>query len=290
VLLCDTHPRSHSYAVSSAKALRVTGSRKPYRTDLSDARWALIEPILSEWRTARAALALAISPPPQHDLREIVDAILYVNRAGIPWDLLPHDFPPHQTVYSYYAMWEKEGITKRIHDMLRGKVRREAGRDEQPTAAILDAQSVKTSANVPEKSQGIDAGKRIKGRKRHIATDVLGLILVLIVTAANVHDTVGGRELIDQVAATQPKVSKTWVDSGYKQSVIDRGKKRDITVEVVTKEPNQKGFIPQHKRWAVEDRHQRCRSSDDRCSWGVSWGGVGVGPASAGVVAGRVVA
>jgi transposase len=92
----------------------------------------------------------------------------------------------------------------------------------------------------------------LRAVKRHISTDVLGLILVLIVTAASVHDTVGGRELIDRVAATQPRVTKAWVDSGYRQSVIDRGATHNIDVEVVTKQPNQKGFIPQHKRWAVE--------------------------------------
>jgi transposase len=231
-------------------ALWVSDPRKPYRTDLSDARWALIEPLLSEWRSKRPPLPF--SPPPQHDLREIVNAILYVNRAGCAWDLLPHDFPPHKTVHRYFSIWEKEGVTERIHDILRGQVRRAAGRDEHPTAVILDSQSVKTSANVPESSQGIDAGKRIKGRKRHIATDVLGLILVLMVTAASVHDTVGGRDLVDGVAATQPRVTKAWVDSGYKQSVIDQGAKHNITVEVVTKEPNQKGFKPQRKRWAVE--------------------------------------
>lgn len=117
---------------------------------------------------------------------------------------------------------------------------------------IHDSQSVKTSANVPEESQGIDAGKKIKGRKRHIATDVLGLILIILVTAASVQDTTGGRELIDQVAATQPHVTKAWADTGHRRSVIDQGAEHDIEVDVVTKEPNQRGFIPQHKRWAVE--------------------------------------
>jgi transposase len=227
----------------------VNSSRRPYRTDLSNARWALIEPLLSEWRAGRVGLGIS---KPQHDLREIVNAITYVNRTGIPWDLMPHDFPPHQTVYYYYAKWEKEGITERIHDTLRGQVRKAAGRDEQPTAVTLDSQSVKTSANVPEESQGIDAGKKIKGRKRHIATDVLGLILVILVTAASVQDTAGGREVIDQVAATQPRVTKGWADTGYKRSVIEQGAKHNIEIDVITKEPNQRGFIPQHKRWAVE--------------------------------------
>src|SRR6266571_6975770 len=132
-------------------------SRRLYRTDLSDARWALIEPILSAWRQARAEAGLGLSAP-VHDLREIVNAILYVNRTGIAWEYLPHDFPPYKTVHGYFALWEKEGITEAIHDALRGKVRRAAGRSPEPTAVILDAQTVKTSGNVPEHSQGIDAG------------------------------------------------------------------------------------------------------------------------------------
>lgn len=223
--------------------------RRPYRTDLSDARWALIEPMLSAWRAGRVGLGIS---PIQHDLREIVNAILYVNRTGIPWEYLPHDFPPYKTVHGYFALWAKEGVTEAIHDALRGKVRQAAGREAEPTAAILDAQTVKTSSNVPEHSQGIDAGKKIKGRKRHVATDVLGLLLVVLVTAASVHDTVGGRALVEQVAHRHPQVSVAWVDSGYKQSVIDTGAAYGIDVQVVTKDPQQRGFVPQRKRWAVE--------------------------------------
>ncbi len=227
----------------------MTNPRRPYRTDLSDARWALIEPMLSAWRAKRAGLGIAKI---QHDLREIVNAILYVNRTGIAWEYLPHDFPPYKTVHGYFALWEKEGITEAIHDALRGKVRVAAGRSAEPSAAILDSQTVKTSANVPEHSQGIDAGKRIKGRKRHIATDVLGLLLVVLVTAASMHDTVGGRAVIEHVALSHPSVTVAWVDSGYKQSVIDRGAQYNIDVQVVTKDPQQRGFKPQRKRWAVE--------------------------------------
>src|SRR5215471_8928450 len=195
----------------------VTVSRRPYRTDLSDARWALIEPMLSAWRARRAGLGIAKI---QHDLREIVNAILYVNRTGIAWEYLPHDFPPFKTVHGYFALWEKEGITEAIHDALRGKVRKAVGRSPQPTAAILDAQTVKTSANVPEHSQGIDAGKKIKGRKRHIATDVLGLLLAVVVTAASVQDTNGGKDVASRVAVSCPAVTAGWVDSGYKNGFL----------------------------------------------------------------------
>jgi transposase len=223
--------------------------RRPYCTDLSDARWVLIEPLLSQWRSERAGLGIAKI---QHDLREIVNAILYVNRTGIAWEYLPHDFPPYKTVYGYYARREGDGVTEAIHEALRGQVRRAAGRREEPSAAIVDSQSVKTSGNVPESSQGIDAAKRIKGRKRHVATDVLGLLLVVLVTAASVHDTVAGRQVVDELAAGRPEIVKAWVDSGYKQSVIDRGAPYNIDVQVVVKDPDQRGFKPQRKRWAIE--------------------------------------
>lgn len=224
-------------------------SRRPYRTDLSDARWALIEPLLTEWRRQHRGLGIAKI---QHDLREIVNAVLYVNRTGIAWEYLPHDFPPYQTVYGYYARWEKDGTTEAIHEALRDEVRRAAGRDAQPTAAVVDSQTVPTSPNVPESSQGIDAGKKVKGRKRHIAIDLLGLLLVVLVSAASMQDTVGGRKVIDELATRHSNVVKSWVDSGYQRSVVEQGAKHGIEVEVVGKEPGQKGFKPLPKRWAVE--------------------------------------
>ena len=176
---------------------------------------------MTRWREQRAGLGIS---QPLHDLREIVNAILYVNRTGMAWEYLPHDFPPYKTVYDYYAKWEADGTTEAIHDALRRRVRAAAGRAGEPTAAILDAQSVKTSSNVPEDCQGIDAGKKIKGTKRHIATNTLGLLLVILVTAASVQDATGGRDLISALAAAHPAVVKAWVDSGYKRvslSVLD---------------------------------------------------------------------
>lgn len=227
----------------------MTTSRRPYRTDLSDARWALIEPTMTAWRATQGGLGIR---QPVHDLREIVNAILYVNRTGIAWEYLPHDFPPYKTVHSYFTRWAADGTTEKIHDLLRGKVRHAAGRPAEPTAAIIDSQTVKTSNNVPEHSQGIDAGKKIKGRKRHLATDVLGLLLVVIVTAASVSDTAAGRDVVDRLAATHRDVSKVWVDSAYRATVVERGAAHGIDVEVVTKTPGQKGFQPQPKRWAIE--------------------------------------
>ncbi|MFC7818943.1 transposase [Streptomyces sp. NPDC057367] len=130
---------------------------------MSDARWALIEPVFMAWRARRTGPGMAARV---HGLRESVNAILYVNRAGIPWGYPPHDFPPYETVYDYYAKWEADGTIQQVHDLLRDKTRQFHGRSVQPTAAVVDAQSVKTSTGVAETSQGIDAGKKIKGRKR----------------------------------------------------------------------------------------------------------------------------
>lgn len=116
---------------------------------------------------------------------------------------------------------------------------------------MVDAQSVKTSANVPETSQGIDAGKKIKGRKRHLITDTLGLVLAVLVTAASVHDTAGGKLLLDDLAAAHPSVSKVWADGGCQNSVLNHGARLGIDVEVVRR-PRTKGFEPLPKRWVIE--------------------------------------
>jgi len=223
--------------------------RRPYRSDLSDAQWILLEPVLITWRQARGRLAFV---PLKHDLREIVNAILYVNRTGIAWEYLPHDFPPYKTVYDYYAKWEADGTTQTMHDLLREAVRAKKGRTADPSAAILDSQSVKTSTNVPEASQGIDAGKKIKGRKRHIATDVLGLVLAVVITAASVSDTAGGKALLDTVAQAHTGVQRVWVDAGYQHGAITTGAAHGITVQVVPKAVDQQGFQPLRKRWVIE--------------------------------------
>ncbi|MET9116712.1 IS5 family transposase [Streptomyces longwoodensis] len=222
--------------------------RRPYRSDVSDARWALIEPVFTAWRARRTGPGTAARV---HDLREIVNAILYVNRTGIPWEYLPHDFPPYKTACDYYAKWEADGTTQQVHDLLREKSRRFHGRSVEPTAAVVDTQSVKTSGNVAEASQGIDAGKKIKGRQRHLITDTLGLALAVLVTAANVHDTTGGKLLLDDLAAAHPSVTKVWADGGYQNSIFNHGARLGIDVQVVQR-PRTKGFEPLPKRWVIE--------------------------------------
>jgi transposase len=156
--------------------------RRLYPSDLSDARWELIEPTLTTRRPERRGKGLAIGRPPEHDLRRIMDAVLYVDRTGIPWRYLLHDFAPWETVYGHFAAWQKEGVFDQLKGLLSRLVREAEVPDGEPTACVLDAQSVKTSANVPATGQGIDPGKKIAGRKRHIGVDTLGLLLAVWVS------------------------------------------------------------------------------------------------------------
>jgi transposase len=207
-----------------------------------------MEPVFTAWQAGRTGPGTVARV---HDLREIVNAILYVNRTGIPWEYLPHDLPPYKTVYDYYAKWEADGTTQQVHDLLRDKTRRVHGRSVGPTAAVVDAQSVKTSPNMAETSQGIDASKKIKGRGRHPITDTLGLVLAVLVTAANVHDTIGGKHLLDDLAAEHPGVTKLWADGGHQSSILNHGAGYGIDVEVVRR-TRAKGFEPLPKRWVIE--------------------------------------
>ncbi|WP_437029754.1 IS5 family transposase [Streptomyces sp. enrichment culture] len=227
-------------------------TRRPYPSDLSDARWELIEPVLSAWRFERRGRALDLGRPPEHDLRDIMDAILYVDRTGVQWRYLPHDFPHWNTVYGYFAKWADEGVLAQLNGLLRQLLREKEGRDAEPSACVIDARSVKTSTSVPAAGQGIDAGKKIVGRKRNIVTDTLGLLLAVLVTAASVQDSAAGARLLDRVAAGHPGIRKVWVDGGYRQQLVEHAATLGIDMEITARKSGTRGFTPVPKRWAVE--------------------------------------
>jgi transposase len=206
---------------------------------------------LTAWRQARTDAGVG-GRTASHDLREIFNAILYVNRTGIAWRYLPHDFPPWQSVYGYFTAWTDDDIFTQLNYQLTGLTRTKAGRATQPSACVIDTQSVKTSTNAPAATQGIDAGKKIVGRKRGIVTDTLGLLLAVIVTAASTSDNTIGINLLEQAKATHPALSKTWVDAGFKNRMIEHGATLGIDVEVVTKDPQVRGFSVVKRRWVVE--------------------------------------
>jgi transposase len=220
-----------------------------YPSDLTDAQWALIEPLL---------------PPPSkdgrrptHRRRDIVDAILYIDRAGCAWRALPVDFPPWQTVYGYFARWHDDGVTKAVHDALRGTLRAAQGRHTEPTAGAIDAQSVKGADTVGKDSRGYDAGKKINGRKRFIVTDTLGLLLTVMVCAASVQDRQGGRRsllglYLDQLGLAR-RARHIFADGAFAGQLVDWAHTLlHISVEVVRKPAGQRGFAVIPRRWVVE--------------------------------------
>jgi transposase len=243
---------AHGHAAPMRGMPRDMTTRRPYPSDLSDARWALVEPTLTAWRQRERRAGLSIGRPPRHDLRAVLDAILYVDRTGIPWRYLPHEYPPHQTVYYYFARWQKEGVFEQLSGLLRRLVRIAGGRGPEPTACVIDSQSVKTAVTVPAATQGIDAGKKIIGRKRSIITDTLGLLLTVLVTAASVQDGPAGLQLLARTAAAHPSLRKAWADSAYRTTVIEHAATLGIDLEVIRRDPATRGFTPLPRRWVVE--------------------------------------
>jgi len=186
--------------------------RKAYPSDLTDAEWEVLEPLIP-----------AISPEAahvEHSRREIVNGILYVLRSGCPWRLLPHDLPAWGTVYSYFRVWRDEGIWDQVLETLRKRKRQQQGRDEEPSAAVIDSQSIKTSAvRGPEK--GFDMGKKVWGRKRHALVDTEGHLLQVKVTAASDSDLAGGKKLLGPLKELFPRLELLWGDSHYGGSLIE---------------------------------------------------------------------
>jgi transposase len=207
------------YLVEATKAsCRVSGcvchDRVPrYPSDVTDAQWALLRPeaqaVMAELRRSPAGR------PMEHDLRAVLDAIGYVTRYGIEWRALPVDFPPWEAVYAFFERWNMRGLPQGLVDRLRGRLRVACGRAELPTAGSIDSQSVKAADTVGGASRGYDGGKKINGRKRHIAVDTLGLVLTVIVTAASVQDRDGAFRLLAALRERFSTIAVVWADGGY---------------------------------------------------------------------------
>jgi putative transposase len=221
-----------------------TQARRIYDTDLTDAQWEILRPLLP--------------PPPgggrprTTDLREVLNALLHVLRNGSAWDLLPHDFPPPGTVSGHYSQWRRDGTILRIHEALRPLVRVASEREPEPSAASLDSQSVKTTEVGGIK--GFDAGKEVKGRKCHILVDALGLLIAVVVTGANVRDYHGAKPVLGAVKDRCPRLQAVWADGIYeKRWLIDWVRAECGWELVITKRSDREGgFKVVPKRWVVE--------------------------------------
>jgi transposase len=216
---------------------------------ITDAQWAVLAPLLPPPgnTTGRGGR------PEKHPRRLVLDAIFYLVRGGIAWAALPHDFPPHQTVYGLFGRWARHGVWQQIHDALRDLVRVHEGRDPLPTAAIIDSQSVRGADTVPGATRGYDAGKKVNGRKRHIAVDTGGLLLAIIVTVAAIQDRDAAHRLLTQLHGRFSTIILVWADGGYAgRLVIWARKVLALTVEVVKRTDDVKGFAVLPRRWVVE--------------------------------------
>jgi transposase len=215
-----------------------TGLR--YASDLTDAEWALLEPLLPPPSTQ--------GRPRSWPMREVINAIFYVMRSGCPWRLLPYDFPPWRTVYRWFAAWRDEGLFERVNHALVMADRERSGRNASPTAAVIDSQSVRTTEGGGPR--GYDAAKKVMGRKRHALVDMDGRALLLVPHPASVQDRDGAGPVLRASRRPFPFISRVFADAGYASERVSAATR--IAVEIVRKQPEQVGFAVHPKRWVVE--------------------------------------
>lgn len=232
--------------MTAGKSRRYTWNMKKnqlYPTDLTDRQWDCIKDLIPSAKPGGRPRTL--------ERRAIINGILYVVVSGCQWRMLPREYPAWQSVYTYFRQWRDDGTWQRLHDTLRAQVREKAGRHKHPTAGALDSQSVKTTQVA--RLRGFDSGKRVKGRKRHILVDTLGLLLAVIVTSAAVSDPAGAKLLLKRLGGACKKLRRIWVDGTYRGHLLEWVCLHfKFVLQPVLRSADQKGFVLLSRRWVVE--------------------------------------
>ncbi len=244
------YPLAARSASCPSRGCRCHDRRPAYPSDTTDEQWQALQP---EVTAVMAELVQVSGRPMDHDLRAMLDAVFYVARNGIEWRALPVDFPPHAAVYKFFERWTQRGLPQTLVHRLRGKLRVHQGRSAEPTAAIADSQIVKAADTVSKDSRGFHGGKKINGRGRHVAVDVEGWLLGIVVTGAQISDRAGARLLVMRLLNVFTTLQIMWADSGYDGKPLASWIERfaAITLQII-KRSDLPGFQVVSRRWVVE--------------------------------------